>query len=64
MTQIIIVSTNDFYEYFANMNKHENISDTFIEENIMNYSDNCIFDALDKHLHLMKLKLLCSHSKK
>ena len=43
---------NDFYEYFANMN----ISENFIEENIMNDCDNCICDALDKYLRLDEIK--------
>ena len=50
------VSTNDFYEYFANMNKYENISENFIDENILNNSDNCIFDALDKQFTLDEIK--------
>ena len=47
---------NDFYEYFANMNKHENMSENFIDENIINNSDNCIFDALDKQFTLDEIK--------
>ena len=49
-------TTNDFYEYFANMIKHENISENFIDEIIKNYSDNCKFDALDKQFTLYKIK--------
>ena len=56
MKQSNNVSTNDCYEYFAYMNKHENISKIFIDENIMNISDNCIFDALDKHFTLAEIK--------
>ena len=47
---------NDFYEYFANMNKHENISENFIDENIINNSDNCIFDVLDQQFTLDEIK--------
>ena len=47
---------NDFYEYFANMNKHENVSENFIDENIINNSDNCIFDVLDKQFTLDEIK--------
>ena len=43
---------NDFYEYFANMN----ISENFIDENIMNDCDNCICDALDKYFTLDEIK--------
>ena len=50
------ISMNDFYEYFANMNKHENISENIIDENIINNSDNCIFDALDKPFTLDEIK--------
>ena len=50
------ISMNDFYEYFANMNKHENISENFIDENIINNSDNCIFDALDKQFTLDEIE--------
>ena len=42
------------------MNKHENISENFIDGNFIN---NCIFDALDKQFTLDELKLLCSHLK-
>ena len=49
-------STNDFYEYLANMNKHENISENFIDEIIKNYSDNCKFDTLDKQFTLDRIK--------
>ena len=37
------------------MNKHENISENFIDENIINNSDNCI-DALDKQFTLDRIK--------
>ena len=50
------IPMNDFYEYFANMNKHENISENFIDENSMNNSDNCIFDSLDKQFTLGEIK--------
>ena len=38
------------------MNKHENISENFIEENIVNNFDNCIFDALYKQLTFDEIK--------
>ena len=48
---------NDFYEYFANMNKHIlNMSENVIDENIINNSDKFIFDALDKQFTLDKIK--------
>ena len=50
------IPMNDFYEYFANMNKHENISENFIDEKSLNNSDNCIFDSLDKQLTLGEIK--------
>ena len=41
------------------MNKYENISENFIDENILNNSDNLMH--LTNNLHLMKLNLLYSH---
>ena len=38
------------------MNKHENIWEKFIDVNIMNNSDNCINDALDKQFTLDEIK--------
>ena len=57
------ISTNDFYEYFANTNKYENISENFTDENILINSDNCILMHLTNSLHSMKLNLLHSHSR-